>query len=54
MAWEMEMHGNNRTEVINCLRLHIGDCELLSKVIRAFENQSSIEDLCPRYKLVFG
>ena len=47
--WEMDYHFQKRNEVHKYLRLHIGDCKLLSKVLHALdENEKSIELLCPR------
>ena len=47
--WEMDYHFKKRNEVHKYLRLHIGDCELLAKVLHALdENEKSIEDLFPR------
>ena len=41
--WEMEFHDEDRMEVLKCLRLHIGDCNLLLQVLTTLKPVSSPE-----------
>jgi len=46
LAWEKEMHGMNKLEVIKCWRLHLGSSALTGMVINSVADEPSLASRC--------
>ena len=44
--WEMEMHGNNKLDVVKCWRLHLGASDLTNMVIDSVADEKTLASRC--------